>query len=201
MFRAHYVSPEAAVDLAPLAEGCHIVTGLVPYNADGPPVQSRNAVYKLLADQGFSKKPVLGGAAGEAYAWAIANPDKVACVYGENPILNSTMRKAQPLDNLPALAKAGVPLLHDCGGLDPLLDEQTRTAEKRYKELDGSMTAIVQEGVGHYPTAPNDPKPGVAFILGRRESKGTEPKATPPEGPQARMDQRRPQTNGPTKFE
>ena len=52
-----------------------------------------------------------GGAAGEAYAWAIANPDKVSCIYGENPVLRCTMTKAQPLDNLAVLAKAGVPLV------------------------------------------------------------------------------------------
>ncbi len=174
VYRAAFVSPEAVVDLALLADGYHVVTGPIPYNADGPSLQSWNAVYKVLTDQGFSKKPVLegaGAAAGEAYAWAVANPDKVACVYGENPILRCTMTKAQPLDNLAALAKAGVPLLHVCGGLDPMLNDQTRVAEKRYKDLGGSMTVIVQEGVGHYPTAPNDPKPVVDFILGRRESK------------------------------
>lgn len=176
MFRADYVSPAAVVDLALLAEGYHIVTGPVPYNADGPSLQGWNAVYKLLTDQGFSRKPVLegaGGAAGEAYAWAIANPDKVACVYGENPVLRCTMTKAQPLDNLAALAKAGVPLLHVCGGLDPMLDGQTRMAEKHYKELGGSMKVIIQEGVGHYPTAPKDPKPVVDFILALREAKRT----------------------------
>ena len=81
------------VDLALLAKGFHIVTGPVPYNADGPCVQHWNAVYKHLTDNGFSKKPVMegaGAAAGEAYAWAIANPDKVSCIYGENPVLRST---------------------------------------------------------------------------------------------------------------
>ena len=115
--------------------------------------------------------------------------------------LSNVTPRAQPLDNLAALAKAGVPLLHVCGGLDPMLDKQTRAAEKRYKELGGSMTVIVQEGVGHYPTAPKDPKPVVAFILGRRESKGAEPKATPPEGSQARMDKRHSRTNAPAQIE
>jgi hypothetical protein len=115
--------------------------------------------------------------------------------------LSTVTLRAQPLDNLAALAKAGVPLLHDCGGLDPMLDEQTRAAQKRYKELGGSITVIVQEGVGHCPTAPKDPKPVVAFNFGRRESKGTEPKATPPEGSQAGMDKRDPRTNAPAKIE
>ena len=175
VFRADHVNHDAAVDLALLEQGFHIVTGPVPYNADGPSLKSWNAVYDLLVKHGFSRKPVLegaGGAAGEAYAWAIANPDKVSCVYAENPVLHSTMTKEQPLDNLVALAKAGIPLLHVCGSLDPMLASQTREAEKRYKDLGGAMTVIVQEGVGHYPTAPKDPKPVVDFILARQGPKG-----------------------------
>jgi pimeloyl-ACP methyl ester carboxylesterase len=176
VFRADHVSRDAVVDRALLAKGFHVVTGPVPYNADGPSLESWNIVYKLLTDSGFSKKPVLegaGGAAGEAYAWAIANPDKVSCIYGENPVLRCTMTKSQPLDNLAALAKAGVPVLHACGGLDPLLNDHTRAAEKRYKESGGSMTVIVQEGVGHYPTAPKDPQPVVEFIRDKQETMAT----------------------------
>jgi hypothetical protein len=187
VYRADLVTRESAVDLALLANGFHIVTGPVPYNADGPSLQSWNAVYAFLTENGFSKKPVLegaGGAAGEAYAWAIANPDKVSCVYAENPVLRCNMTKAQPLEGLEALAKAGVPLLHVCGSRDPMLDDNTRAAEKRYKDLKGSMTVIVQEGVGHYPTAPKDPKPVVDFILARQGSKDEKPKTTSPEGEQ-----------------
>jgi hypothetical protein len=35
---------------------------------------------------------------------------------------------------------AGVPLLHVCGSLDPWINDQTRVAEKRYKELGGQIT-------------------------------------------------------------
>ena len=127
-FRADSVGRDATVDLALLARGFHLVTGPVPYNGDGPSLQHWNAVYQMLTEHGFSKKPVLegaGGAAGEAYAWAIANPDKVRCIYAENPVLRCTMTKAQPLDNLAVLAKAGIPLLHVCGSLDPLLQNHT----------------------------------------------------------------------------
>jgi len=75
-----------------------------------------------------------GTAAGEAYAWAIENPDKVSCIYGENPSLHSLMSKTPPIDNLAPLARAGVPLIHVCGSLDPWLNDQTRVVEKRYKE-------------------------------------------------------------------
>ena len=172
VFRADQPSRDSAVDLAVLEQGVHIVTGPVPYNADGPSLASWNAVYALLLSHGFSSKPVLsgaGGAAGEAYAWAIANPDKVSCIYAENPVLHCTMTKTQPLESLAPLAKAGVPLLHVCGSLDPLYPSQTQEAEKRYKALGGSITVIVQDGVGHYPTAPKDPKPVVEFITSRQQ--------------------------------
>jgi hypothetical protein len=117
---------------------------------------------------GFSAKPVMQGAgraAGEAYAWAIENPEKVSCIYGENPVLRSFMSKSPLLENLAPLAKAGVPLLHVCGSLDPALDTQTRVVEKRYKELGRSITIIIKEGEGHYPLAPKDPQPVVDFIV------------------------------------
>jgi hypothetical protein len=163
------------------------VTGPVPYNGDGPSLQHWNAVYNLLTEHGFSTKPVLegaGGAAGEAYAWAIANPDKVRCIYGENPVLHCTMTKAQPLDNLAVLAKAGVPMLHVCGSLDPMLQSHTRAAESRCQDLGAVMTVIIQEGIGHYPTSPKDPTPVVDFILRQQQPKPAKPKSASAAKPQ-----------------
>src|SRR5262249_14780007 len=137
VFRSDFVNRDALVDLALLAKGFHIVTGPVPYNADGPKSADWDKVYKHLVAHGFSARPVMegaGAAAGEAYAWAIENPNNVACIYAENPVLRSNLSKTQPLDQLAPLAKAGVPILHVCGNLDPRLNDQTRAAEKRYKE-------------------------------------------------------------------
>jgi pimeloyl-ACP methyl ester carboxylesterase len=170
VYRAGFVERDALVDLALLGKGFHIVVGPVPYNADGPVLRSWNAVYKHLIDNGFARKPVLEGAgraAGEVYAWAIENPEKVSCIYGENPVLRSHMSKTPPLDNLAPLAKAGVPLLHVCGSLDPELNDQTRVVEKRYKELSGSITVILEEGAGHHPLAPKDLPPIVEFIINK----------------------------------
>ena len=170
VFRSEFVSRDAAVDLALLAKGFHIVTGPVPYNADGPSLAQWNSVHQHLVAHGFSPTPVMesaGRAAGDAYAWAIANPTKVSCIYAENPVLRSHMAKLPILDSLAPLAKAGVPLLHVCGGLDPAFNEHTRILEKRYQELGGAITVIVKEGEGHYPLAPNDPKPVVDFITQR----------------------------------
>jgi hypothetical protein len=63
-----------------------------------------------------------------------------------------------------------VPILHVCGSLDPWLDSQTRAAERRYRELGGRFTVLVEDGKGHFPTAPKDPKPVVDFILSRQPS-------------------------------
>jgi hypothetical protein len=170
VFRAEFVTRDAVVDLALLHKGFHIVTAPGPTNTDGTDLQQWNAVYKYLIGHGFSTKPVMEGAgrpAGEAYAWAIANPDKVSCIYGENPVLRSNMSKMQPLDNLAPLANAGVHLLHVCGSLDPWLKSQTRVAEKRYKEHGGQINIIMKEGEGHYPLSPKEPQPIVDFILKR----------------------------------
>ena len=83
-----------------------------------------NAIYTYLTGYGFAARAVLlgrGGAAGEAMGWAIANPEKVACIYAENPILESKLMLGgkAPLDTLAPLAKAGVPLLFVCGAEDP----------------------------------------------------------------------------------
>lgn len=166
VFRSNFAGREATVDPALLAKGFHIVTGPVPYNADGPKLKDWDAVYAHLIAQGFAKKAVMegaGGAAGEAYAWAIENPEKVACVYAENPVLQSHLYPP-PMDHLAPLAKAGVPLFHVCGELDPWLAGQTRLVEKKYHELGGQITVIFQKGEGHFPTGPRDPKPVVDFI-------------------------------------
>ena len=167
VFRADFVDRDDAVDQALLAKGFYIVTGAVPYNFDGPVVAQWNLIYKHLTAHGFSTKPVLagaGGAAGEACAWAIENPDKVSCIYAENPSMHSNLSKIPLLDSLDLLAKAGVPLISVCGSLDPGLKDNTQVVEERYKKLGGKITVIIKKGEGHYPLAPQDPKPVVDFI-------------------------------------
>lgn len=167
VLRPDPVPRDAAVDLALLERGFHIVRGPRPRDPGITLLQEWTALYEHLVDHGFSTKPVLEGASGaaaEAYAWAIANPDKVSCIYGENPVLHHGISTTQPLDHLAALARADVPILHVCGSLDPWLDSQTRVAQERYQELGGRITVIVREGEGHYPLAPGDTAPVVDFI-------------------------------------
>ena len=167
MFTGDLIERDSTVEQALLAKGYYIV--IARLGGGGAEQKRWDDTYKLLVDNGFSSKPVLKGTgpkAGEAYAWAIANPGKVSCIYARNPYMHSLMAgNAQPMDNLAALAKASVPLLHDCGASDPWLESQTRVVEKRYKELGGKITVIVREGEGHFPLSPKDPKPVVDFIM------------------------------------
>jgi hypothetical protein len=156
VFRADAITRDAVIDQALLARGFHIV--IAPLTAQsGAVLKEWNNAYQLMADHGLSKKPVLegtGAAAGEAYAWAIENPDKVACIIGRNPALRSLMSKTSPLENLRPLAKAGVPLLHMCDKTDPWFNEQTKVVEQRYIELGGEITVIINENDARSPLAP-----------------------------------------------
>src|SRR2546428_9309624 len=125
-FRADAITRDAVIDQALLARGFHIV--LPPLTPQSGAVGTQwNAAYKLMTDHRFSKKPVMEGtgtAAGEAHAWAIENPDTVACIVGRNPALRSFMSKTSPLENLGPLTKAGVPLLHLRDQSDPWFNDQ-----------------------------------------------------------------------------
>ena len=75
--------------------------------------------------------------------------------------------KGNPVDNLAPLAKAGIPLLHVCGGADKVVPvaENTAVLEKRYRELGGAIKVILKKGVGHHPHSLKDPEPIVSFVL------------------------------------
>ncbi|RYY36722.1 MAG: alpha/beta hydrolase [Sphingobacteriaceae bacterium] len=165
IFRMGYIDRDAAVDRELLAKGYHIVISPVTEQS-GSVTEQWDALYKLLTDNGFSKKPVMEGngpGAGEVYAWAEANPDKISAIYGENPIMRSLMVKTSLLDNVESLAKASVPLMHVCGGNDPWLEKHTRELQKRYKKLGGKITVVIKSGQGHFLQV--DTKPVVDFIV------------------------------------
>src|SRR5439155_1092158 len=169
VFRADAITRDAVIDQALLARGFHIV--IPPLTAQSGAVRTQwNNAYQLMTEHGFSKKAVMEGtgtAAGEAYAWAIENPGRVACIIGRNPALRSLMSKTSPSENLSPLAKAGVPLLHVCDGTDPWFNDQTKVVEQRYKELGGEIAVMIKEGDGHYPLGAADQSRVVDFIVGK----------------------------------
>ena len=172
VFRADAITRDAAIDQELLARGFHIVTA--PLTAQSGAVRTQwNNAYQLMTEHGFSKKPVMEGtgtAAGESYAWAIENPDKVACIVGRNPALRSLMSKQPPLENIGPLAKAGVPLLHVCDKTDPWFSDQTKVVEERYKELGGEMLVIVRESDIRSPLSSPELSRAVDFIAQKVKS-------------------------------
>jgi hypothetical protein len=168
-FRADAITRDAAIDQALLARGFHIV--IPPLTAQSGAVRTQwNNAYELMTSHGFSKKPVMEGtgtAAGEAYAWAIENADKVSCILGHNPALRSLMSKTSPLENLALLTKAGVPLIHLCHKPDPWFDDYTRIVEQRYKELGGQMTIATNSTDARAPLAAADQNRVVDVIVGK----------------------------------
>jgi len=119
VFYASFLERDSAVALALLDKGYYIV--LPQSRIREPSKSSGTRSISGWSRTDFQKKVVMegtGAKAGESYAWAIANPDKVSVISARNPYLHSLMSKTQPLDNLAPLAKAGVPILHDCGSLD-----------------------------------------------------------------------------------
>ena len=169
VFRADAITRDAAIDQALLARGFHIV--IAPLTTQSGAVRTQwNNAYDLMTRHGFSQKPVMEGTgtgAGEAYAWAIENPEKIACIVGRNPALRSLMSKTVPLENLGPLAKAGVPLLHVCDKTDPWFNDQTKVVEQRYKDLGGEITVIVGENDNRSRPSAADQTRVVDFIVGK----------------------------------
>src|SRR6266516_3095179 len=112
--------PQAEVEL--LRRGFHIA--YVEASATLKPGRTWEAWYEFLAEKhGLSRKPCFVGMSrgGEyAYIWATTHPDKVSCIYADNPGGNPEI-----LMKLGELAANDVPLLHVCGSIDPILGKFT----------------------------------------------------------------------------
>jgi pimeloyl-ACP methyl ester carboxylesterase len=167
VFRGNAIQRESVVDQALLARGFHIMTA--PLLKHKGAVQTEwNETYQFMTNHGFAAKPVMigsGAGAGEAYAWAIANPGKVACIYTRNAMMRSATVKGTLLDDLAPLARARVPLLHVADHNDPLIDSDTREAEMRYTKLGGSIKVIIHQRDGRYPLPRADRNRVLDFIL------------------------------------
>ena len=91
VWHGEFFGHKPAPDVALLGKGFHIVYMRVP-NMLGSPraVQHWDAFYRELTGKyGFAKKAALVGLSRGGlycYNWAAANPDKVACIYGDAPV-------------------------------------------------------------------------------------------------------------------
>lgn len=91
VWHGEFFGHKPAPDIALLKQGFHVVYLSVPDRLGSPSaVEHWNSFYKTLTEQhGFAKKAALVGLSRGGlycYNWAIANPDKVACIYGDAPV-------------------------------------------------------------------------------------------------------------------
>ncbi len=91
VWHGEFFGHKPAPDIALLNQGFHIVYVRIPDQFGGPKaIQVWNAAYQQLTEKyGFAKKVALVGLSRGGlycYNWAIANPQKVACIYVDAPV-------------------------------------------------------------------------------------------------------------------
>lgn len=91
VWHGEFFGHKPAPDIALLGRGFHIVSMSVPDLLGSPPaVALWNKCYaELTGKYGFAKKVALVGLSRGGlycYNWAAANPEKVACIYGDAPV-------------------------------------------------------------------------------------------------------------------
>jgi dienelactone hydrolase len=201
VWRARFFGVAPGFDIAMLEKGYHLVYCDVAGLLGNPTAVERwNKYYRFLTEEhGFAKKPVLEGFSRGGliiYSWAIANPHKVAAIYGDAAVMNLrswpgfeskllqqayTLRteqeliayKGDPIDNLKPLADAKIPIIHVVGDKDKAVPVAANTAiaEKRYKEMGGVFEVIHKKEGRHHPHSLEDPTAIVAFIEKHVENK------------------------------
>ena len=93
IWRARFFSHEPQTDLALLESGFHVVyTDVSGLFGNDEAVARWDRLYALLTrEHGFAPKPALEGMSRGGliiYNWALANPEKVACIYADAPVLD-----------------------------------------------------------------------------------------------------------------
>jgi pimeloyl-ACP methyl ester carboxylesterase len=201
VWRARFWGHQPQFDIALLNKGYHLVYCNVGGLYGSPEAVKRwDEFYTYLTgEHGFAKQVVLEGMSRGGfiiYNWASKNPEKVAVLYGDAPVMdfkswpgvgNDGMLKAygfkneeeakaykgNPIDTLAPLAKANVPIIHVVGDADTTVpvSENTAVAEKRYQAMGGVFEVIHKEGVGHHPHSLKDPAPLVSFVEKHYEGK------------------------------
>lgn len=92
VWRARFFGHEPQTDIALLERGFHVVyCDVAELFGNHEAICIWNDFYRSLQRMGFAKKAVMEGMSRGGvyvYNWAAANPDKVACVYADNPVLD-----------------------------------------------------------------------------------------------------------------
>ena len=144
--------PQTEIEL--LHRGFHIA--YISANQELKPGKQWDAWYEFLTGKlGLSPKPAFIGMSrgGEyAYMWATTHPDKVTCIYADNPAGNWEIMRG-----LAGLVINDVPVLHVCGSIDPLLGRFSLAMENIYHQFGGRFSIMIKEGFGHHPHSLRSP--------------------------------------------
>lgn len=198
IWRPAFFDAFPSVDVALLAKGFHIVYLDLTHEYGNPrSVALGTDFYRWICENyALSEHVTLEGfSRGGLYAlnWAIANPEKVACLYLDAPVCDvfswpgrqqpelwqdllqkwDTTDKemasfaGNPIDHLQPLAAAGVPILAVCGDSDQIVPyaENMEVLRNRYVALGGPVEVILKPGCDHHPHSLENPEPVVDFIL------------------------------------
>lgn len=198
VWRPAFFDAFPSVDVALLAKGFHIVYLDLTHEYGNPKsVALGTDFYQWICENyALSEQVTLEGfSRGGLYAlnWAIANPEKVACLYLDAPVCDvfswpgreqpelwqdllqkwDTTDKemasfaGNPIDHLQPLAAAGVPILAVCGDSDRVVpySENMEVLRNRYVALGGPVEVILKPGCDHHPHSLENPEPVVDFIL------------------------------------
>ncbi|MFC0518360.1 GDSL-type esterase/lipase family protein [Mucilaginibacter angelicae] len=192
VWRARFWGHEPQTDIALLEHGFHIVyCDVAELLGNNEAIGYWNDFYKMLNNAGLGKKAVLEGMSRGGiymYNWAAANPNKVACTYADNALLdlkywpdsailkkdfNLTYAgqigslKVSPIDKVSQIVKGNFPMLHLSADDDEAVDPSKNTLlfEQKVKDLGGSITVIHKPGFKHHPHSLPNPAPIVEFIL------------------------------------
>ena len=195
IWRARFYGAFPAVDEALLAAGWHVAWIDVGHLFGGPEaMKAFDQFYVSVLDryrlqgtpilEGFSR----GGLG--AINWAIRNPDKVAGLYLDSPVLdiNSWPRHRSeelfakaldaygldkatqdewtgPLKQIEVLISKRVPLFLVAGGNDEVVPYSANGGrlEKYYRSGGGNITTVIKAGAGHHPHSLHDPTRVVAW--------------------------------------
>lgn len=92
VWRARFWGHEPQTDIALLERGFHLVyCDVAELYGNSESIKIWNQFYELMRKSGLGKKASLEGMSRGGvyiYNWAMANPDKVACIYADAPVLD-----------------------------------------------------------------------------------------------------------------
>lgn len=199
IWRPAFFGSFAYADEALLKEGFHVVYYDLTHQYGCPSsIKAGTDFYNNMVSQyGLSSKVTLEGISRGGYQalqWAIVHPEKVACIYLDNPVcdmfswpgkqreklwkdflklwqLDETITpetfKGNPIHHLQALAEQKVPILAVCGDSDKVVPfaENMKLVRDAYVKLGGPVELIIKPGADHHPHSLEKPEPIVDFII------------------------------------